>query len=57
MGHKAVQPVRPFHTSIRIAYFVILSNIDLGSNMKVGKVTLLRSAPGRNWDIMWESTA
>ena len=37
-------------------YFVILSNIDLGSSMKVGRVTLLRSAPGRNCDMRWEST-
>ena len=28
------------------AYLVILSNIDLGSSMNVGSVTLLRSAPG-----------
>jgi len=37
-------------------YFVIRSNIDLGSSMKVGSVTLLRSAPGRNCEMMWEST-
>jgi hypothetical protein len=27
-------------------YFVIRSNIDRGSRMKVGRTTLLRSAPG-----------
>ena len=39
------------------AYFVILSSMDLGSRMKVGRVTLLRSAPGRNCEMMWERTA
>lgn len=42
--------------SVESRYFVILSNIDLGSKMKVGKTTLLRSAPGRNCEIMCEST-
>lgn len=37
-------------------YFVIRSSIDLGSSMNVGSVTLLRSAPGRSCDMMWEST-
>lgn len=37
-------------------YFVILSSIDLGSRMKVGKVTLLKSAPGRSWEMMWDKT-
>lgn len=36
--------------------FVILSNIDLSSRMNVGRVTLLRSAPGLNWEIMCERT-
>jgi hypothetical protein len=37
-------------------YFVIRSNIDLGSRMKVGKVTRERSAPGRSWEMMCERT-
>lgn len=37
---------------ISSSYLVILSNIDLGSKMKVGRTTLLRSAPGRNCEIM-----
>jgi hypothetical protein len=41
---------------IRAMNFVIRSSIDLGSSMNVGSVTLLRSAPGRSCDIMWEST-
>lgn len=41
---------------VKSSYFVILSNIDLGSKMKVGRTTLLRSAPGRNCEIMCEST-
>lgn len=39
-----------------IAYFVILSSIDLGSKMNVGRTTLLRSAPGRSCEIIWERT-
>lgn len=38
------------------AHFVILSSIDLGSRMKVGNVTRLKSAPGRSWEMMWERT-
>jgi len=37
-------------------YFVILSSIDLGSNINVGSVTRLRSAPGRSCDMMCMST-
>jgi hypothetical protein len=37
-------------------YFVIRSNIDRGSRIKVGRVTLLRSAPGRSCDMIWERT-
>lgn len=37
-------------------HFVILSSIDLGSRMKVGKVTLLKSAPGRSCEMMCERT-
>lgn len=40
-----------------MAYFVILSSILRGSRMKVGSTTLLRSAPGRRFAIMCESTA
>jgi hypothetical protein len=38
------------------AYFVILSSILRGSKMKVGSTTLLRSAPGRSWEMMCDST-
>lgn len=37
--------------------FVILSSMLLGSRMKVGRVTLLRSAPGRSWEMMCVRTA
>lgn len=37
-------------------YFVIRSSIDRGSRMKVGRTTLLRSAPGLSCDMMWERT-
>lgn len=39
-----------------MSYFVILSSMDLGSSRNVGKVTLLKSAPGRSWEMMWDST-
>ena len=39
-----------------VAYFVILSSIDLGSKMKVGRTTLLKSAPGRSCEMIWERT-
>jgi hypothetical protein len=41
----------------RASYFVILSNMDLGSSIKVGKTTLLKSAPGRSCDMIWDSTS
>jgi hypothetical protein len=37
-------------------HLVMRSSIDRGSRMKVGSVTRLRSAPGRSWEMMWEST-
>jgi hypothetical protein len=39
------------------SYFVILSSIDRSSRMKVGRVILDRSAPGRSCDMMCERTA
>lgn len=39
-----------------VAHFVILSSIDLGSKMNVGRTTLLRSAPGRSCEMIWERT-
>jgi len=36
--------------------FVMRSSILLGSRMNVGRVTRLRSAPGRSWLMMWERT-
>ena len=50
------QFLRPSSLEAERPYFVILSSMDLGSRMKVGRVTLLRSAPGRNWEMMWDST-
>ena len=35
---------------------MIRSSIDLGSRMNVGRVTLFRSAPGRNCDMICERT-
>lgn len=43
-------------TRQQFSYFVILSNIDRGSSMKVGRTTLLRSAPGLSCDMMCERT-
>ena len=50
---SALPPLLACHNT----HFVILSNIDLGSSIKVGSVTLLRSAPGRNCDMIWDRTA
>jgi hypothetical protein len=36
--------------------FVMRSSMDRGSRMKVGSVTRLRSAPGRNCDMICMST-
>lgn len=47
--------VLPYYCPER-TYFVILSNMDRGSNMKVGSVTRLRSAPGLSWEIICMST-
>lgn len=41
---------------LNVAHFVILSSIDLGSKMNVGRTTLLRSAPGRSCEMIWERT-
>ena len=58
MRHKAVR--RAVSDSLinqrLLTYFVILSSIDLGSRMKVGSTTLLRSAPGRSCEIICDST-
>lgn len=37
-------------------YFVIRSNMLRGSRMKVGKTTLLRSAPGLSWEMICDKT-
>ena len=61
MSHEAGDAVSPLFifpsfSGLAGSYFVIRSNMDLGSKRKVGRVTLLRSAPGRNWEMMWERT-
>lgn len=47
-----------FHLGLcgKTPHFVILSSIDLSSRMKVGRVTLDKSAPGRSWDMIWVRT-
>lgn len=60
MGHEAVRLSVLFYQGIHrkiLSHFVMRSNIDRGSRMKVGRVTRLRSAPGRSCDMMCESTA
>lgn len=37
-------------------HLVILSSMERGSRIKVGRVILLRSAPGRNCEMMWVRT-
>ena len=59
MGHETCLVINLRLVCKRVAaksYFVILSSMDLGSSKNVGKVTLLKSAPGRNWEMMWDST-
>ena len=59
MGHEteAVALVLKHSTYLLLpSYFVILSSIDRGSKIKVGSTTLLKSAPGRNWEIMCDRT-
>lgn len=53
---KLTQIVRDQPEPEQTAYFVIRSSIDFGSKMNVGRVTLFRSAPGRNCDMICEST-
>lgn len=58
MRHEAIADgQRSAGTRDLNAYFVIRSSIDFGSRMNVGRVTLFRSAPGRNCDMICESTA
>src|SRR5690242_2357465 len=58
VGHEAgtvsniITPAR-----LEASHLVMRSNMDRGSRMKVGRVTRLRSAPGRSCDMMCESTA
>ena len=57
MGHKAdKESIGACICSWRETDLVILSNIDLGSSMNVGSVTLLRSAPGLSWEMMCDNT-
>lgn len=46
--HEAGAVSRSQVISGGVPYFVILSSMERGSRMKVGKVTLPRSAPGRS---------
>jgi len=45
------------YSASRPSHFVILSSILLGSRIKVGRTTRLRSAPGRNCEMICERTA
>jgi hypothetical protein len=54
-GHLSALLYQGIHRKI-LSHFVMRSNIDRGSRMKVGRVTRLRSAPGRSCDMMCEST-
>lgn len=52
MCHEAASavslPVCPIESRAMQTHFVIRSSIDRGSRMKVGRVTRLKSAPGRS---------
>lgn len=57
MCHEAERSVRHIACPQRLCtHFVILSSMERSSRMKVGRVILDRSAPGRSWDMIWEST-
>ena len=60
MGHEAVTcvsaQIKPKRFASTQTHFVMRSSIDRGSRMKVGRVTRLKSAPGRSWDIICMST-
>lgn len=60
MCHEAVNAHVSTSSPIAVdgeTHFVMRSSMDRGSSMKVGKVTLLRSAPGRSWEMMCMRTA
>lgn len=55
MSHEAasyVSDLIPIECFPGSTHFVMRSNMDRGSRMKVGRVTRLRSAPGRNCEMM-----
>jgi len=57
VAHEAADRVSSLLQPGRLLiYFVIRSSILRGSNMKVGRTTRLRSAPGRSWEMMCPST-
>ncbi len=63
MSHEAIkrqnklpQPTTPLIFFPGTAYFVILSNMLLGSKMNVGNTTRLKSAPGLSWEMICERT-
>lgn len=59
--HEAVDnqyavPLHRTHPGKEYTHLVILSSMLLGSRIKVGSTTRLRSAPGRSCEMMWERT-
>lgn len=56
MLHKTTPLLAPGWDPSEGPYFVIRSSIDRGSSIKVGRVILLRSAPGRSWEMMDKRT-
>lgn len=54
--HSQYSPFLFLRSLEKVAYFVIRSSIDRGSRINVGRVTLLKSAPGRSWDMMCDKT-
>lgn len=63
MAHEAIAtsvnwvvPRIMCHFRQQVSYLVIRSSMLRGSRIKVGRVILLRSAPGLSWEMMCVST-
>ena len=56
-GRKILASSKAWMFELVWAHFVILSSMLRGSRIKVGRTTLLRSAPGRSCEIIWVKTA
>lgn len=56
VGQQVYSVRCPWEPRVTKPYFVIRSNMLRGSRMKVGKTTLLRSAPGLSCEMICDRT-